>query len=102
MLADIYPLTNAYYRALFDGNLGYELVHSAPRFPKLGSVGLRSDPFLQAGMSWPRGLEPISDEDLMPGYADESFTVYDHPLVLVYRNQARLGVTELRRRLGSY
>ena len=102
MLADIYPLTNAYYRALFDGNLGYELVHSATRFPKLGSVGLRSDPFLQAGMSWPRGLEPISDEDLMPGYADESFTVYDHPLVLVYRNQARLGVTELRRRLGSY
>ena len=102
MLSEIYPLTNAYYQALFDGELGYELVLSATRFPKLGNVGLRSDPFWQAGMSWPRGLEPISGEDLMPGYADESFTVYDHPLVLVYRNQAHLGVTELRSRLGIY
>jgi|TARA_B100001971_G_scaffold190909_1_gene194024 4-amino-4-deoxy-L-arabinose transferase-like glycosyltransferase len=99
LLVDAYPLTRAYYRALFDGALGYELVAAATRFPELGGIAMRSDPFSQADMPWPRDLEPISPSDLRPGFADESFTVYDHPLVLVYRNYAGLSASELRSRL---
>jgi len=96
LLADTYPLTRAYYRALFDGALGYELVAAATRFPELGGIAMRSDPFSQADMPWPLGLEPIRPGDLRPGFADESFTVYDHPLVLVYRNYGGLSAAELR------
>ena len=60
---------------------------------------MRSDPFLQADMPWPRGLEPIKPGDFRPGFADESFTVYDHPLVMVYRNTGGLSAAELRRQL---
>ena len=98
-LTDVYPLTSAYYRALFDGALGYELVATASRFPEIGGVAMRSDPFLQADMPWPRDLEPIRPSGLRPGFADESFTVYDHPLVLVYRNTVGLSVAELQRRV---
>lgn len=98
-LTDAYPLTSAYYRALFDGALGYEIVTTATRFPELGGIAMRSDPFLQVDMPWPRDLEPIRPSDLRPGFADESFTVYDHPLVLVYRNTAGLSVSELQRRV---
>ena len=99
LLADTYPLTRAYYRALLDGALGYELVAAATRFPEMGGIAMRSDPFLQADMPWPRDLEPIRPGDLRPGFADESFTVYDHPLVLVYRNYGGLSAAELRSRL---
>ncbi len=99
MLTATYPLTSLYYRALFNGDLGYELVAAVTRFPKLGGTAMRSDPFLQADMPWPRGLEPIKPGDFRPGFADESFTVYDHPLVMVYRNTGGLSAAELRRQL---
>jgi hypothetical protein len=35
------------------------------------------------------------------GPADESFTVYDHPLVLVFRNGGRLSVRQMRSRIGA-
>ena len=57
------------------------------------------NPWVEADMPWPRDLEPIRPSDLRPGFADESFTVYDHPLVLVYRNTVGLSVAELQRRV---
>ena len=99
MLTATYPLTSLYYRALFDGDLGYDLVEGVTRYPRLGGTAMRSDPFLQAGMPWPRGLETIKPGDLRPGFADESFTVYDHPLVMVYHNSGGLSAEELRRKL---
>ncbi len=99
LLADTYPLTRAYYRTLFDGGLGYELIAAATRFPELGGIAMRSDPFSQVDIPWPRDLEPIRPGDLRPGFVDESFTVYDHPLVLVYRNSGGLSAAELRSRL---
>lgn len=60
-----YPATLRYYRALFDGSLGYDLIGDFHSFPSL--FGL-----------------PIPDLS-----AEEQFTVYDHPRVLIFRRTER-------------
>ncbi len=70
-----FPLTNHYFRRLFAGDLGYRLEASFASRPHL------------FGLSFPTEL------------ADESFSVYDHPKVLVFRNADRLKVEELAARI---
>lgn len=77
-LAARYPMTSRYYQMLFSGGLGYELVREFTAYPRAGGVTVRDDA------------------------ADESFTVYDHPRVLVFENTGRLKPELLRARLGRY
>lgn len=63
-----YPLTTEYYEQLFAGQLGFTKVAdftSRPTLPK-----------------WLGSLEIVDDN------ADESFTVYDHPHVIIFRRHA--------------
>ena len=63
---DHYPQTTQYYQNLFDGSLGFNQVAqftSYPCFPPLG-----------------RPLFCFPDDS-----AEEAFTVYDHPKVLVFK-----------------
>jgi YYY domain-containing protein len=73
-----YPMTSHYHALLVAGDLGYRQVAEFTSYPRLG------------------GLE-IPDDN-----ADESFTVYDHPRAVVFRNEARLSPGQLRARLGRY
>ncbi len=59
-----YPMTSDYYRALFSGELGFVPVHTAVSYPQL------------AGWT-------INDDS-----AEEAFTVYDHPKVLIFKKTA--------------
>jgi hypothetical protein len=96
-LPSFYPLSSRYHQLLFDGSLGYEPVWVGGRYPKLFGLYLTPDSF-----SWP-GLEPPSlvKEMLteLPGInggrADESFTVYDQPLTLIFRNTDHLTAEEM-------
>jgi len=56
-----YPMTANYYRLLFAERLGYRLAKSAAAHPRLWGISFNDD------------------------YADESFTVYDHPKALLFR-----------------
>lgn len=56
-----WPMTLDYYRALFSGQLGFELVRTFASEPNFG---------------------PFEIDDR---WAEESFTVYDHPRVFVFR-----------------
>ncbi len=56
-----YPITSNYYRLLFEERLGFKLVKSVTSYPRLFGVSFNDD------------------------YADESFTVYDHPKVLLFQ-----------------
>nr|BAL58276.1 tetratricopeptide repeat domain protein [uncultured Chloroflexota bacterium] len=96
-LPERYPLTTAYYRALigcplqreviwcynvarpgsFQGQLGYELVAVFESFPQLGR--------------W-----RINDQ-----FAEEAFTVYDHPKVLIFQKRADFDAAQVQRILGS-
>jgi YYY domain-containing protein len=70
-----FPLTNRAFRLLFAGDLGFVLEKDVASRPSIF------------------GLE-VPDE-----LADESFSVYDHPKALIFRNRERLAAPELERRL---
>ncbi len=96
-LPERYPLTSAYYRALigcppekdviwcynvarpgmFQGQLGFDLVAVFESFPQLGP--------------W-----RINDQ-----FAEEAFTVYDHPKVLIFQKRADYDPAVVRQILGS-
>jgi hypothetical protein len=94
-LRERYPLTTAYYQALFGGRLGFELVRSFERYPTLLGWSLVDDPFQRSGL--PNPLGSWGKRAISLGPADESFTVYDHPLVLVFRNAGHFPIEKLER-----
>lgn len=94
-----FPISSQYHQLLLDGKLGYEVVWINGRFPHLGPLRLVPDTF-----SWP-GLQPntlitdyLADQNgLNWGRLDESFTVYDQPLTIIFQNQGHLSVAEMKR-----
>lgn len=72
-----WPMSIEYYRALFDGRLGFALAADFTSPPSLGTV-------------W------VDDHE-----AEESFTVYDHPRVFVFRKTAAYDPRETAAILGA-
>ena len=68
-----YPITTRYYELLFDEKLGFRLIKSFTSYPGLF------------------GLTIVDDR------ADESFTVYDHPKVLIFQKERDLTDEEFDR-----
>ncbi len=96
-LPERYPFSAAYYRALFSGELGYELVQAFARYPALAGVSFVHDPFTRAGLPEPAALPGIEPSALTLdlGWADENVVNYDRPLVLVWRNTGGLTPSEI-------
>ena len=63
-----WPMTTAYYHALFDGSLGFSAAHEWTNYPQLNIFGW--------WMEFP-------DDSI-----DESLSVYDHPRVLLFEKTA--------------
>lgn len=72
-----YPMTTRYYKYLFSGELGFDLIKTFTSRPNLGPI------------------EFVDDN------ADESFTVYDHPKVLVFKKRADFSAEKVRSLLGD-
>ncbi len=72
-----YPMSTRYYQALFDGELGFEVVKSLTTPPRLG---------------------PLVIDDQA---ADESFTVYDHPRPIIFKKTRQLSDAEWDALLGD-
>ena len=91
-LPERYPFSRAYYRLLFGGELGYTLAAHFDSHPNLFGVGFIDDTFGRPDLPVPSALDgsepyPVT---LGLGFADESFSVYDHPKLLLFRNDDRL------------
>lgn len=84
-LSELYPLTGDYYRALFAEEMSFEFERAFFRYPNLGGISLVDNPFQRANLTPPPIDQP--EHAINMGFADESFTVYDHPLVLVFRRR---------------
>ncbi|MDP2662483.1 MAG: hypothetical protein Q8R28_17325, partial [Dehalococcoidia bacterium] len=72
-----YPMTSEYYRRLFSGELGFEQVAVFTSYPTLGP--------------W----QMVDDK------ADESFTVYDHPKVLIFKKGPGFSLDRVRQLLSA-
>ncbi|MGH9364501.1 MAG: glycosyltransferase family 39 protein [Thermoanaerobaculia bacterium] len=72
-----YPITWRFFRDLFAGQLGYELEADFASRPSLFGIQILTE------------------------LADESFSVYDHPKVLIFRNVGHLSQEEIARKLRS-
>jgi YYY domain-containing protein len=66
-----YPALTRYYYHLFEGNLGFELVADIHSFPKLFGIEIPT-----------------------PILAEEAFSVYDHPRVLIFRKTSEYSRTK--------
>lgn len=60
-----YPLASEYYKNLFSGSLGFAKIVEFENLPTIPLLNI-----------------PINDQN-----ADESFTVYDHPKVMIFKKQ---------------
>lgn len=101
-LENAYPLSHRVYPKLFDGSLGYELSTSASRSLTVGPFNVLADRFGPAEVQPPPLLvSQFQRSGTWIGPAvDESFTVYDQPLAMVFVNRERLSAAELRHIIG--
>lgn len=97
-LPERYPLMARYYELLFSEQLGYELVYYAAVYPRLCGVSLVDDTFSDPVLPRPRLLQESQAQQslLLLGRADESYSVYDHPMPMVFKKTRSLGYAELR------
>jgi hypothetical protein len=96
-LPERYPLSSQYYQLLFDGRLGHEVVYVGSRMPNLLGIYLKPDSFTWPGLKAPEKVNEFFNQKSGPNWGrfDESFTVYDQPLVIIMANQERKTATEM-------
>jgi hypothetical protein len=82
-LPDMYPMTMAYYRALFNGQLGFDKVAEFSAPLRLGPLYI-SDLAGSAAWGRPPAL-PVFNDSLLA--AEEAFSVYDHPPVWIFHKR---------------
>ena len=101
-LPDRYPFSGEYYRLLFSGKLGYELADVQTSYAALAGVTFVDDTLSRPGVPSPGRLPSASTDGLVlrMGFADESFTVYDHPMTLVFENRGRHTAGEIEQALA--
>lgn len=90
-----YPMTTAYYRALFEGQLGFELTAVFHVRPRLGLLEI-DDIGGRIGFQLP----PLGFEEPFWG-AEEAFSVYDHPPVWIFRKRPDFSIEQVRRVLEA-
>lgn len=96
-LPDMYPMTMAYYQALFDGRLGFDLVAVFTAPFHLGPLNI-SD--VGGSLAWGRVPDlPLFNNNLFA--AEEAFSVYDHPPVWVFKKQAGFTIQAAEAILGE-
>jgi hypothetical protein len=87
-----YPMTLEYYRALFDGQLGFDLVASFNSPLKIGPLYV-SDLAGAASLNHPPRI-PLFNFN--PFAAEEAFSVYDHPPVWIFKKREDFSVAKVQ------
>ncbi|OGK15099.1 hypothetical protein A2774_01465 [Candidatus Roizmanbacteria bacterium RIFCSPHIGHO2_01_FULL_39_12c] len=84
-----FPITNIYYQKLFENKLGFRKVAeftSRPTIPIPFIKVCLTPPWDQYGkIAYPTQECLINGISFVDDYADESFTVYDHPKVTIFK-----------------
>jgi YYY domain-containing protein len=104
-----YPLTSEYYRLMLAGQLGFKQIASFEAYPTLGPFTFPDQETTQALSLWPDPTRcPQSNVPQCQGLinvpmppAEEAFSVYDHPRVLIFQKTPDFNLDEVRARLGG-
>ncbi len=84
-----YPTTNQFYKSLFDGSLGFTPIAQFTSRPNIPIPGLKLclTPPNDAYGYLARSIQdcPLSGISFVDDYADENFTVFDHPKVIIFK-----------------
>ncbi len=96
-LPERFPVMRAYYDALFDGELGFELTRVEATYPSLLGVTVAEDTIRYLDFE-PASLDVIHGGAtglvINLGMADESFTVYERPKPMLFRKTTALPESE--------
>ncbi|HRA00985.1 MAG TPA: glycosyltransferase family 39 protein, partial [Thermoflexales bacterium] len=103
-ITDRYPMSAEFYKKLFGGELGYELVYYSQSFPQALGVGVFEDTFTRPGLPRPAPLQTLNFAPIVinGGFADESFSAYDHPMTLVWKKVRNVTPQEIAAALTPY
>jgi len=71
---DLFPFTSKYYKYLFDGSLGFKKINEFTSYPSLTVFN--------------KTIFTLNDT-----YAEEAFTVYDHPKVVIFQKTEDFNLT---------
>jgi len=96
-LPKMYPMTIEYYRALFDGRLGFDQAAMFQAPLKIGPLQLSDAGGTLAWNEQPR--LPLFNFNFFA--AEEAFTVYDHPPVWIFKKQAGFSMQAVQNILGG-
>ena len=93
-----YPMTLEYYRALFDGRLGFDLIGEFDSPIQLGPLNI-SD--VGGTFAWgTKAKLPLFNNNLLA--AEEAFSVYDHPPVWIFKKRPDFDLQKAAQLLGSF
>ncbi len=95
-----YPVSSRYYARLFSGELGFELTAFARNDPRVAGIAIADNALRDAGLPVPTVLASYFASAWDWGKADESFTVYDHPMPLVFKKARPLTRDEIAQLLS--
>ena len=76
-LTDKYPITSKYYKLLFAGKLGYNQAASFTSYPGIFGISINDDS------------------------SEETFQVYDHPKVIIFKNVNHFSDEKIRKLLSN-
>lgn len=103
-LPERWPLTTRFYRLLLSGGLGFEVAAELASYPRLGPLELPDSETTGA-----LGLVPDPTRLPRPGRwtvplppAEEAFSVYDHPRVLILRKRDDFSLASAAEALGPF
>ena len=91
-----FPLINRFFRLLFSEQLGYELAATITSEPVIGFGKSEFFNTASATQEWPSVSVYDFRWELSSDLEDESFRVYDHPKVVIFRNVKRLKASQMR------
>ena len=97
-----YPMTSEYYRALLDGRLGFEKAAEFDSYPSLGPFWFPDQESTEA-LGVPNPFDQLPGRIVVPlPPAEEAFSVYDHPRVVIYRKTADFSPEKVAQVLGQF